>query len=129
MRTAAIKVTHLIEFELQTVDHPGLWRFLLVLGFTFSGPGAASNLLVFVFLGGFQFLRTGVAKNENELAAVWRPCKVLDILRGVCKALRVPAEPVEEPDLGLAFIASRKKSKELAIGTPSRVSGRNAVGG
>src|ERR1700704_4023168 len=126
MGTATIEVTHFVEFELQTIDDPGFLRFLFVLGVAFSG---VSGDFVFAFLGGFEFLGTGVTKNQNEPAAVGGPGEVFHVLRGVCKALGFAAEAVEQPDLGLAFIAGGEESDELAIGAPAGVSGGRALGG
>jgi hypothetical protein len=70
VRTAVIEVTHFIDFELQAVDDPGFLRFLLVLGVVFTRGHRVGEAFVFVFLGGFEFLGAGVAKNQDEMAAV-----------------------------------------------------------
>src|SRR5258708_12653463 len=43
------------------------------------------------------------------------------MLRSIGEALGFAAEPVEQPNLGLAFVAGGKESDELAVGTPAGV--------
>jgi hypothetical protein len=100
-----------------------------VLGVAFSGGRGVSDGLILVLLSDFPFLRTGVTKNQNRLAAVERPGEVFYVRRRVCEALGLAPEAVEQPDLGLAFIAGGEEGDELAIGAPAGVRGGGAFGG
>ncbi len=127
-----IEVAHFVELELQTVDDPGLLRFLLVLGFAFTGSlGVCGGLVldVLVFLGGFEFLGARVAQNDNDAAAVRCLGEVLEVLRRVGEALGFPTEPIEQPDLALAFLARGEESDEPAVRAPAGVSGGFTFGG
>src|SRR6266436_10241335 len=105
MGAAAVEVTDFVFLELQAVNHPGFLSLGLL--FLFS----ARLLILILILCGFEFLGRGIAENQNEATSVRGPAEVIHVLRSVRQALSLPAEAVQKPDLGFAFVSGGKKGE------------------
>jgi len=123
MGAAALKIADFIDLELVAVDNPRALGFCL---FVFG-------VVVLAFGFGFrfrllQFLRGRVLQHEDEAFAVGRPGKLFDVLDGIGDVLGFSAEAVQQPDLGLAFIALGKKGEKLVVRAPARMRRGNLLG-
>src|SRR6266436_5299111 len=125
MGAAAVEVTDFVFLELQAVNHPGF----LSLGLLFLFSARLLILILVLVLRGFEFLGRGIAENQNEATTVRGPGEVIHVLRSVRQALSLPAEAVQKPDLGFAFVSGGKKGEVLAVGAPAGMGGGNSFGG
>ncbi len=109
---AAIEVAHCVLFELDAVDHPRA----LGLGFL------AGGLLVFIVgiavpgCGAFQFLGAGIAEDQHQALAVWRPFVGVNVLDGIRNLLGLAAETIQEVELGLAVLVGVAAIRIIALG-------------
>src|SRR5436309_13209379 len=100
MRAVAVQIADGVPLELQPVNHEGRRS----LGFRRCGR----SRLLFV-LGGFKFLRLGIAKNQNEPRAVWGPLEIVNALRNVGQANRLSATAIKQPYLRFPSVTRRQE--------------------
>lgn len=124
MGAAAVEIADFVDFKLETVNHPRLFGFglLVIVGGVVVDLGGLGLVSV-------EFLGRWIFEDKHETAIVGRPGEIVDILNGVRKLLGIAAEAVQEPDLRFAVVALGKKGKELAVGTPAGMGGRVGCGG
>src|SRR2546430_17725404 len=96
MGAAAVEVADGVALELETVNYKGRRSFRL------GSRGGLVFVLVFVF-GGFQVLGLGIAKDENQASAVWRPFEIVNALRNVGEGRGFATQAVGKTELGVSL--------------------------
>src|SRR5437660_12123122 len=93
MGAAAVEIADDVALELETVNYKGRRSFRL---------GSSGGLVFVLVFGGFQVLGLGIAKDENQASAVWRPFEIVNALRNVGEVSGFATKAIEEPDQGVA---------------------------
>jgi hypothetical protein len=110
---AMIEIAPPVTLELEAVDHPGRRRL---------GRAAVPRRVA-------GLLGRGVLDHQRQACAVGRPGEAVHPLLHVGERLGLAAQPVEQPDLGLAAAPRREEREVLAVGAPPRARRRRALGG
>ena len=103
---AAVEIAGIVAFELQAVDHPGLFFRVFAFGLFFR-----------------------IANHQHQPVALGRPGVIGNALLDVGERIGFAAAPIQRPDLGFAFVPRGEEGQVAAVGAPLRIVRRGTRAG